>query len=209
MEVIVDGQRNFGVAGEPKDAMSVVAAVNDYLQGQGRAMQMLVVDGHEIAPEQMVSRLQGTELAKVQTIEVKSEDVATMVDRCLRELQEAVPELPTACRKLSEVFQSEHPDDGYDPFTDLADIWGHIKRREQLVAQALRLEESELKVAGADWAQLHAELNNILQEAAAAIEKGDTVLLGDLLEYELAPRAEQEASIVALLQERAHASQAS
>ena len=42
-------------------------------------------------------------------------------------------------------------------------------------------------------------------EAAQAVLDGDCILIGDLLEYELAPRAEQEARIVALLQELAAA----
>lgn len=45
-------------------------------------------------------------------------------------------------------------------------------------------------------------MNKFLAEAVGALESGDLVLLGDLLEYELAPRAEAEVRITALLRER-------
>ena len=41
------------------------------------------------------------------------------------------------------------------------------------------------------------------QDARKALEAEDCVLLGDLLEYELAPRAEAEAEVVALLRSQA------
>ena len=43
----------------------------------------------------------------------------------------------------------------------------------------------------------------MVMAVAKAVEAGDCVLLGDLLEYELAPRAEAEAKIVALLRRHA------
>jgi hypothetical protein len=50
------------------------------------------------------------------------------------------------------------------------------------------------------------ELNSFLDEAAQALRDGDTVLLADLLEYELSPRAELEGEIVSLLRRQAEAS---
>ncbi len=72
-----------------------------------------------------------------------------------------------------------------------------------MVADALNLQLRDVELHGAKLGAMHEELNGFLQEAAQALLDGDCVLIGDLLEYELAPRAEQEAQIVALLQEQA------
>ncbi|MCC6490072.1 MAG: hypothetical protein IT364_21475, partial [Candidatus Hydrogenedentes bacterium] len=92
--------------------------------------------------------------------------------------------------------------DGYEPFQRLADIWAEIKSREIMIVNALGLTFAELTLNGKNVAEIHNELNSFLLEAAGALESGDLVLLGDLLEYELAPRAEIESRIVTLLQER-------
>ena len=59
-----------------------------------------------------------------------------------------------------------------------------------------------IEVNGKPMAALHDELNQFLQEAEQALKDGDIILLADLLEYELAPRAELEVAIVGQLQAR-------
>ena len=205
MQVIVDGEKNFELKGAPEDALAAVAAVNDFLREQGRAIMAVRVDGRDVAANQLQEALKDTPLAEIGTLEFQSEDLSKLVDACLAELEAHLPELPKACRALAELFHSETPEAGFEPFQQLAEIWKAVKERELMVAQALNLKMSEIELQGATLEQKHEELNGFLQEAAQALLDGDCVLIGDLLEYELAPRAEQEAEIVALLQEHAPA----
>jgi len=205
MDVWVDGQNNFRVEGEPEDALVVFRAATDFLRGQGRMVTVLKVDGVSVAPDDVRARLEGVSPTQVQKIEVISEDTRTLVVESLRELEGAIAELPQLCRQLAEVFQGDAPSDGYEPFQKLAGIWGHVKTRQQLAASALELDLAAAEVKGMQVAALADELNGFLGEAAEALKRNDAVLLGDLLEYELAPRAELEAVIVAWLQERAAA----
>ena len=79
-------------------------------------------------------------------------------------------------------------------------FWSQIKSREALVTNALELDTTAITLNGKSMVTIHEELNQFLEEAAQALKDSYTILLGDLLEYELAPRAEQELEIVALLQ---------
>jgi hypothetical protein len=124
------------------------------------------------------------------------------VNNCLAELERALPELPEVCHRLAEVFQSERPESGYEPFEQLAAIWKTIKEREIQIFNALDIDLGSIEVDGEPISRIHEELNQYIDEAAEALKAGDCVLLGDLLEYELAPRAETEAAIVALLRDR-------
>lgn len=205
MEVIIDGQRNFEVRGTPADVFEVVAAISEHLSEQRLAMMSLRVDGEELRPEQVPEKLLGLDVASVRTIEVGVSPLKSLVSDCLAELEEALPHLPKACRDLAAIFHGDTPEEGYDPFTELAALWGHVKNREKLVVEALELDLNQLQVSGMNAELLHTELNQFLQEAAEAIKNGDTILLGDLLEYELAPRAEKEKDLVALLQARSAA----
>jgi hypothetical protein len=140
---------------------------------------------------------------EVDELAVQSENVVDLVDSTLTELEENLHELPNACRQLAEVFHGEHPEEGFDPFQRLAEIWSHIKQRESTVASVLNVDAHSVQVDEKSFQELHLELNRYLQEALDALKTQDCVLLGDLLQYELAPRAEMELSIVQVLREQA------
>jgi hypothetical protein len=200
MDVIVDGASNYNLKGNPEDVLGAVAAVSEFLRGQGRSVLSVKVNGEEVSPEALADRLKDTPIANISRLEIGSEQTAALVEDCLQGLQEFLPELPQVCRNLAEVFQGEKPEEGFDPFVELAEIWGQIKSREALVANALDLDMGQLEVDGRTVQTIHAELNQFLEEAEQALKDGDIILLADLLEYELAPRAELEVAIVSTLQ---------
>jgi len=200
MDVIVDGAGNYDLKGEPASVLSAVAAVSEFLRSQGRSILSVKVDGADIKPENLADQLRDLSPASVGTLEIGSESTSSLIEATLAGLNETLPELPNVCRNLAQVFQGDSPDTGFEPFVELAGIWAQIKSRESLVANALDIDLSELALNGKSLQTIHRELNQFLEEAEQALKDGDIILLGDLLEYELAPRAEQEAEIVALLQ---------
>ena len=201
MDVSVDGKRDFALQGDPKDVLSVVAAVSDYLRSQGRAVLSVHVDDVEVSAENLVETLEDKPLTDVSVLAVESAAVGQLANDMLAGLREAVTELPKACHELAQVFHGDKPEDGFEPFHHLADIWISVKQREALIIGATAMDESELVIGGKKTADHHEELNRFLDECAVAIEKNDCVALGDLLEYELAPRAEVEIEIFAKLEE--------
>ena len=200
MDVILDGASNYDLKGDPADVFSVVGAASEFLRGQGRSILSVRVDGTDVQPDALEERLKDLPAASVGRLEIGSEATSALVVDCLKGLGELLPELPDICRNLAQVFQGEDPSSGFDPFVGLAGIWAGIKSRESLVANALDVDMAALAVGGKSLQAIHTELNQFLEEAEQALKDGDMILLGDLLEYELAPRAEQEVEIVALLQ---------
>jgi len=199
MEVVVDGQKGFQFQEEPRDVLAAVSAVSETLRAQGRAILTLTVDGRAVPPGEGLASLAQMPVDRVQSLAVTTEAVSTLVQNCLTELEQALPELPQVCHSLAEIFQGQNPESGYEPFEQLAVIWKTIKERELQVFSALDIDLSQIEVNGEPISRIHDELNRYIEEAAEALKAGDCVLLGDLLEYELAPRAETEAAIVALL----------
>lgn len=205
MDVIVDGNVGYLFRNIPRNALEAVAILCNDLHASGRAMMRLCVDGNEVLPDSLHQELAEKALEDVGCIEVVTESLASLVDACLANLEQALPELPVACHSLAEVFQGEKPEEGFGPFQQLADAWMAIKEQERQVASALELNMDQLSVNGIPFSELHEGFNRFLNEAAEAISAYDYVTLGDLLEYELAPRAETESAIVATL--RTHARQ--
>ena len=203
MEVILDGQANFELQGDPQDAFAAVVAVEEYLNQNGRGMLSIKADGKDVSPANLIEELQGKALDQVSTLEIDSQEISALVDICLKELEDVLPELPKACHSLAEVFHGEAPETGYEPFQQLAEIWHNVKTRQQQIFSMLGLDTGSIELDGVSFAKMHEELNKFLNEAAEALEVCDNVCLGDLLEYELAPRSESEEKIVELLRQQA------
>ncbi|HNR36201.1 MAG TPA: hypothetical protein PKO36_13535 [Candidatus Hydrogenedentes bacterium] len=203
MDVTIDGVRGGAWERMPQDAIEALAWIAGELRSRGRAMVSVSVDGRVLRPEEVTAELSGKPLDSTGAISIQSEPIADLVAESLDELEQVLPELPQACHRLAEIFQGDDPDAGYEPFQQLAEIWRVIKERELQILSALGLDADSLVLSGTPLIKAHEELNRFVEEAAGALESRDCVLLGDLLEYELAPRAEAEAEIVALLREKA------
>lgn len=202
MEVIVDGVRESEFGGEETDLVSVLAEVSEALRQRGRAVLAVVADGRDVSPEEVAEVFADKTTDDIKSLEFKTEEAGLLVETSLNEMSEVIGELANVCHGLAEVFQGESPDEGYDTFNQLAGIWQEVKTRQQQVVNTMGLDFEALVLEGVTLAAIHSELNKYLNEAVEALEARDCVLLGDLLEYELAPRAENEAKIVALLQAR-------
>lgn len=199
MDVILDGAKGFAFTSPPKDLLGAIVALSEYAQQRGRSILGIRVDGQNIDPAKLVEAFKGKKIEDIRELSVETEDVSKLVSDCLSELESALAELPTACHELAAVFQGSEPQSGFEPFQRLAEIWEHVKSRQYLIAGALGLDFGQIEVNGKTVEAMQEELNGFLSEAAGALESGDLILLGDLLEYELAPRAEQEAQITAIL----------
>ncbi len=203
MRITVDGESNFELTGEPADALGVLGAVNEWLRERGRSMVSVRVDGEALSPDTVLAQLEGRALDTVNELEVLSTASSVLVEEELQSIQEVLPELPKACRELAKLFHSETPAEAYEPFTELAALWRTLKDRQRTIARALHLDLEAATVEGQPLSALHEDLNQYLREAVDALEADDRVLLGDLLEYELAPRAEREQAIIDLLRAEA------
>ena len=208
MDVRVDSQVFPSSSQDQSDAVAVLAQVSEVLRARGRAIMGVKLDGKTVSPDRIAEVFGGRRPDDVGLVEVESEDIQTLVESSLNDLERLLPELPSVCHQLAEEFQGETPEAGFEPFHQFALIWQTVKEREMMVANALNIDLASLHMDGAPIPTMHKELNEFLDECAEALKTGDCVVLGDLLEYELAPRAEAEMKIVAALREHARAERA-
>jgi hypothetical protein len=203
MKLLLDGVEQTFDGDSPEQLIEVIAAVSNHLDSQQRAIINIVADGESVLPSEIRDLLSDKTVADLNELSITSELLSVLVGASLNDLREVLPELPKACHTLAEVFQGDVPEEGFDLFRQLAEIWENIKVREQQLANALGIDLNTLQTPLGGFLQMHEDLNSYLREAAEATKEMDTVLLGDLLEYELAPRAEAETAIVDQLQAQA------
>jgi len=202
MEILVDGEPwTEPVSGDT--AFDIFLVLRDRLQSEGRAILVLAVNGERVPAEKVKEELGALPTASLHRVEVGTERLLTLVERSLREMHEVLPELAVACHKLAEVFHSQNPQEGFEPFEEFSMIWQHIKEREQMITHILDLSPHAVAVKDKTMAEHTEALKAVLTQALDAMGKNDCIVLGDLLAYELAPLAEQEVEIVEQLLQHA------
>jgi hypothetical protein len=203
VELFIDKKPSNQYAAGAADVMSALMAASEDLRQQGRVILSVRMDGVALSPDTMLETLKDKPTAEAGVVDIVSDDITHVVCETLDELEAVLPDLPEACHSLAEVFQGQDPAAGYEPFDRLATIWKTVKEREMQVVNALNIDTSAFLVSGAPLVRMHGELNTFLAEAAEALKNEDCILLGDLLEYELAPKAEAELEIVRALRKAA------
>ncbi len=195
MNLVVDGVENPVSVESGTSLGEVLKRVDSYLWTRKRMMVSVCINGHEVSPEEL-----GQESARtgdsVQTVQVRSEPAAALADKTLSEVEDHLPALAQTVKELAALFQQDKVAEGLEGCKRVTEIWMEIVSKERRAAGAVQLNLDELEVDGKSINEHQAELNRFLQEALQAMERKDYLLLGDLLEHELAPRLDTELKIV-------------
>ena len=202
MEIIIDGVHDQQIQGDPEDLLAAFRIITDNLHAKRRAIVALRLNGDTISPEDVPQCMENVPINTPVRIEITTHDIDEMSMNCLNQLMENLPELPVACQELARIFQSGSPQDALNSFVELVELWRIVKERQLLVAKTQNIDMAAFQISGKSIQQQHTELNAFLNDALETMQSEDWIALGDLLEYELAPRADEEQQVVALLREQ-------
>lgn len=200
MKIIINGKEEFRVPENAKTLIDILEILIDYLSNNNLGLVKLRVNEQNVYPGESLKAIQNMEISNIHTLEITAIPILQLLQDSISELERYTPELSNICYGIAELFQSENPSEGLGPFQSLTEIWGEIKNREAVIVNSLSkyLKNQESSIVG-EIVEHHRELNQYLDEAYKALSNEDMVSLSDILQYELAPRAEKELEIVNLL----------
>lgn len=200
MKIIINGKEEFRVPENAKTLIDILEILIDYLSNNNLGLVKLRVNEQNVYPGESLKAIQNMEISNIHTLEITAIPILQLLQDSISELERYTPELSNICYGIAELFQSENPSEGLGPFQRLTEIWGEIKNREAVIVNSLSkyLKNQESSIVG-EIVEHHRELNQYLGEAYKALSNEDMVSLSDILQYELAPRAEKELEIVNLL----------
>ncbi|MCX8065910.1 MAG: hypothetical protein N3G21_12185 [Candidatus Hydrogenedentes bacterium] len=199
MRVIINEKEEFPVPEGARNLMNVLETLLEYLSSKDLGLIKLRVNEQEVPPGKSLSAVQNMDISNIHIIEVTAVPTLQLLRESIVELEKYTPELSNLCYGIAELFQSENPADALGPFQKLTEIWGEIKNREALIVNTIsKYVEGENPIIS-DIIEHHNELNQYLNEAYKALDREDIISLSDILQYELAPRAEKEIEILNLL----------
>ncbi len=118
------------------------------------------------------------------------------------ELASAASRLRESVERLSEVsvmLQTGRDQEAMQEIVHFAELSSQIIRLYPSLKQAGGVDFASVEVDGTSFPDFYAEFNGILGELIEAFGAEDSVLIGDLLEYEVSPRLEKLKSYIDLL----------
>jgi hypothetical protein len=202
MELIIDGKPAPALESNPATVLDALAVITRRLRSEGRAIMAVSADGRDVPYDQVREALRDVRVDQLATLELRTEAIRDLIDQTLAEAAEVIPELPAVCRELGEVFHTAGSTDGADEFKRLVQIWDAVHEHQDLVIGALDLDPASLTLGGEPLEKRLDRVRAVVKQTAEALGRGDRVKVSDLLQYELAPLAEDEERVIAILQQR-------
>lgn len=197
MNCMVDGMvRN--VQGGAGGVGNVISILNREFAESGKVVSSLRVNGEEFFGDE-------EELgygADVSSLEITTDTPANLAVKALVSGQEYIEDLRDFLLKTVDLFRTGDETRGKEYFVESVQGLQWLVRMVGYIGQILRLDFDRITHESCTLGQIVQHLNQICADILGAQEKGDHVLLADLLEYELAPQIAQWREIFAMLKAR-------
>lgn len=168
---------------QPIVVESIIEQINNWL-GETHYFSHLIIDGEEVAeqPEEALEINNGT-MREVEVIAIEAEQ---FINDLLLSAEEYVKRAAPILEVVAEQFYDSPTAESY---YDLNDLFGGLQWLNSMLSV---VDESVARPTNWDVVKESVEpLQGVLQDFEDALENEDTVLLADLLSYEVKPVFEQ------------------
>ena len=180
----------------------VLDVVFDFVEARRRGVVALQVDGTRVRYDELDEDFMARSVSTIQKLNVNSESVEQLALQSLDELDEVVQDLALYCHEISRVYHDVKSTDGAALVEDLRNAWNEIAKRHEDLTRVLGIAPRNLKLEVGNLFEHRLAVKHQLNTMLDALNKDDRVSVSDLFEYELAPLAEAEAELSAVLRER-------
>lgn len=185
MELFVNGETVDAALEDEKTIGDVFRSFESYCEDNEAAVIAVAIDGVKVNSDAFdeAAKQPLKDDTKIDFEVVTKMDIDASFKNIAVELDELIPHI----EGISVSMQSAHAKDAHDAVAKLSDCMANISRTVKLITL---FPQSYKDVISGEKAlpALFKDMNPILSDFADALKDGDTVTVGDLAEYEIAPR---------------------
>ena len=195
MEVLLDGKKpemdleGLGTIAE------VAAGVDQVLAESGRIRTEIKVDG-ELVNDENAETLLSRPAGEVAELRIASQDAGDLARQTLMEAKTVLPEIKEAFEGVSYRMQAGKKEEAFEELQKTFMKWRDIIQLFHLVEGFLKIDYKVIFVGEKSIDDINSELLGLLNETRTAMMDADLVTLSDLLEYEIAPKIDDQMSII-------------
>ena len=184
MEILVDDER-YARLGPPDQTIGELA--NEVTQASKAAGQRIVVsiccDGEPVASEQLEATLEAPS-GRFQRVELQTQSVAALVRATLDQAILLTEDSDATRQQAADLLAEGRHDQAMQELQKFCDVWKQVQRTLLVSAQALGLSLDTIRADDLGLAEVLDLVKTQLAGLKDAMEKGDLVLVGDILRYE-------------------------
>jgi hypothetical protein len=199
MKVIANGQNIPFTISDEKNLFDLLSTLFMLTNKADKLIIECKVDGEVVSLTEKDKCIKRS-LDSIGTIELILENKARKAVETLSEVEKIYPKLISECNEVSNYLLSGQKHKAMTVFSKCLNSWRKIINFLNIIEGAFGLKYSEIDVNGKKIDTATHELYDLLNEIKKAIQNDDVVTIGDLIEYELKAKIDEQKKIVAALE---------
>ena len=198
MEVIANGQTIPFTPAEEKNLKDVIETLLLISHQANKLVVECKVNGEKVSLLDR-SSFSDMPIEDIQKIELTVENKVTRVFESLDEIERLFPALISSFAEVSDTLIAGQKHKAMVSFSESLNNWRKIINFLRVIESSYKVKFDEVEVNGKKVEDLNKELFELLSQIKTAIENEDLVTIGDLVEYELKDKLEEQKSIISSL----------
>ncbi len=172
---------------------SLIQRINEESWKSGQVICEIRLNGRFLSEEEEIE-LGEMSVEEIQTLEVTTQSTDELIKNSVQSYLQLIPQIKKAAIDCSEDFREYKMKEGQTLFTDVLDGCRWMTDALFLLKNSMKEWDGFLEL-GPEWAHLESQYSNVVNELVQAYESNDTLLLADVLEYELSNSLDGWASV--------------
>ena len=185
MDILVDEQP-YPIEGSPDQTVTELAEAvcQPTADRQARLIVSLRCDGEEVPQEGLAAVLESP-INRFDRLELLPQPVLALVHGTISQASSVFEETTPLRHKCADLLAEGQHDGAMTELSRLCSIWKQVQESVLVCARAMELDLDALRIADVGLPDLIEQVKRQLEDLREALESRDTVLVGDILRYEL------------------------
>jgi len=166
------------------------------LSNQANKVVLEVIVDEKTLPLEEREKFEDQSLKSVKKVELRVENKLPIALFALEEAKRLLPDFRTSLSEVSELLMAGQKHKAMSLFGNSLVLWRKIINFIRTVGVSYHINFNEVTFDGKKIEEKNFDLLKTLQEIKAAMEREDIVSLGDLIEYELIGKVEEQVQMI-------------
>lgn len=195
MEIIIDGMTDVLFVEGEETVGHVLEMADEFAADHGRAVARAKLDGVQIRPGPAADYA-GEDASKYSRLELTTTGLSHYAADTLLEARKHLVTMGGFLEEIADELRTGRLESAMSKFTRVVDGWPVINEAMITASAVLGVDAGSIEVDGEQARGEFVRIGNLLTEANDALERGDYVLLADVLQYELVPSVERQVKLL-------------
>ena len=191
MKITIDGCQDLVIPEEEETLGELLIQLEEWVKENKRVIVQVKLEG-KIFPEKNKEIVLHRKVGEFKVLELFTANLWQWAVDSLKEMEEELPRIALEMEKVGFLIQKGNYQDAFSLLDKSIEVWDRINEALRYVERLFALDYSQIFPERKGISGEMEKVKDLLGEANRAMEQNDLLGLADILEYELAPRINEE-----------------